>query len=97
MFDRIDADVIKTLLIPLLEILSNSDYQKRVWEMNLDPSLSSSYGEFFLGFFEVCKNILSPGEENRLDEKSRDPLKILSEEVDEFYSSWLRTSGSDIH
>ncbi|MCE2983759.1 MAG: hypothetical protein LW832_09370 [Parachlamydia sp.] len=75
MFQKLD-DVVKTLLIPSLESIG-------------DIKQNSSYVETFEIFFEISRALLSPGEEELLDEKNRNALRTLSKRIDNFYMNEL--------
>ncbi|MCE2982147.1 MAG: hypothetical protein LW832_01150 [Parachlamydia sp.] len=94
MFNRNDVNVIKTLLIPPLEILASPEYQERIWVNN--PSLEEPYYEIFEVFFEISRTLLSHGEEYQLDEKNRESLKELHEMVYNFYTYKILDSDDDI-
>lgn len=94
MFNRTDVDVIKTLLIPPLEILANPEYQERIWVNN--PNLSVSYWELIENFFEISRTFFSYDEEYQLDEKNRESLKELYEMVDKYYAYKMLNSNDDV-
>ena len=94
MFNRMHADVIKTLLIPPLEILASRDYQERFWLNNSE--LAVPYWEIIENFLEISRTLLSPGEEYQLDEKNRGFLKDLYEMIDNFFTYKMLSGNDDI-
>lgn len=85
---QIYIDIVKTLLLPSLEILANAEHQHTSWVKNHDTIFWDPYNDCLEDFFEICKSLLSLSEEDKLDEKHRRSLEELYKMVKEFHSAW---------
>lgn len=78
-------DQINIFLIPLLEILSDPEYQKKIWLKKIGPEIDS-YNECIGEFFELSEAFL-PNKEMQeiLGPKSYEILKNLSDQIKAFH------------
>jgi len=81
------SNTLNYIIIPLMEDLSNSEFQYNNWVKSLDPEITYSYGECVEDFYELYRLLDSSDKIWGVNQKNRADLILLYQEVKHFHSS----------